>query len=845
MMCDSKHGGRGRARFRKNKPSRLFGVEGLDSHRLERRALLALGVTSFAIPLVAIVQPQGITTGSDGNLWFTESAARAIGRMTTAGTLTQFTLPEAPSPAGSPAGTARTPVEPEAITAGPDGALWFTTDSSLIGRISSDGTITEFPASGLGSSTSAIVTGPDGALWFTGIPGEIGRITTAGKLTEYALPQISPPAGSAPGTSGTEALATGITVGPDGALWFGGVPDEVGRITTAGVVTELAAGSGTTPDAITTGPDGALWFTGSSNQVGRITTAGVVTEYSAPGAFPIGPAVPSESQAIMVGPDGALWFTDEGGTIGRMTTAGAFTMFSVPGSFAQITGLVQGPDGNLWFTEQEDGTTGGEQPAIGEMTLSGATKVFPLPQGTTLDPSRGVPVDPGSITTGPDGAVWFTENTAIGRITTDGTIEQFPLTTPGATPEDITAGPDGSVWFSEDDSNADYGEGWSISRITAGGAITVYPIPGAQDLRGITGGPGGKIWFTENYSTQGVIDACRVGWLKPDGQIKTFRMPAQDERDGVIGNITAGPNGTAWFTDWWGSTWGHTKHVALGSITARGQLRMHQFLETETSGSYAPQSPSDLIAGPGGQLWFLGANDNKTGIRRISTSGKLGTTITAGGKYLDATDMVKLPGGMVAFGGGGSIGLVTRSGIVVTRDLPGVSSGGYHYPFPAYGGYAMTLGSDGNLWTTSGVSSILRTSGVDTLAGSLDYRSGHDVQITFSNEGITATLTNTAQPKFAGVASPGAEVTLWIQKQGESQPVSIGTVRASGTDGTWTLKSRVKLSNGYYAVSATQNGDTGSPRVLYSLDPDSMGNMTNALWVNLSRAGKAKGGRAS
>jgi virginiamycin B lyase len=57
------------------------------------------------------------------------------------------------------------------------------------------------------------------------------------------------------------------------------------------------------------GPDGNLWFTeglvlpiGSTlhSSIGRITTAGVVTEFVAPG-YPVG---------ITSGPDGNLWFTD-------------------------------------------------------------------------------------------------------------------------------------------------------------------------------------------------------------------------------------------------------------------------------------------------------------------------------------------------------------------------------------------------------------------------------------------------------------------------------------------------------------------------------------------------------
>ena len=93
------------------------------------------------------------------------------------------------------------------ITAGPDGALWFT-ENLAIGRITTSGAITEYPLPG--GFYSDITAGPDSALWFTemnGDTGKIGRITTAGGLTEYTLPSIVP---------------TSITVGPDGALWFAG-----------------------------------------------------------------------------------------------------------------------------------------------------------------------------------------------------------------------------------------------------------------------------------------------------------------------------------------------------------------------------------------------------------------------------------------------------------------------------------------------------------------------------------------------------------------------------------------------------------------------------------------------
>src|SRR5258708_23369538 len=51
------------------------------------------------------------------------------------------------------------------ITAGPDGALWFTANDT-IGRMSTHGIVTMYPASPP-SLTYGITTGPDGALWIT------------------------------------------------------------------------------------------------------------------------------------------------------------------------------------------------------------------------------------------------------------------------------------------------------------------------------------------------------------------------------------------------------------------------------------------------------------------------------------------------------------------------------------------------------------------------------------------------------------------------------------------------------------------------------------------------------
>ena len=102
----------------------------------------------------------------------------------------------------------------------------------------------------------------------------------------------------------------GIAAGPDGALWFTNRgSNSIGRITTAGVVTDYTD-TGITDPGITAGPDGALWFTNDgNNSIGRITTTGVVTNYTGSRHRP--------ALRDHRGPDGALWFTNYGEQLDR------------------------------------------------------------------------------------------------------------------------------------------------------------------------------------------------------------------------------------------------------------------------------------------------------------------------------------------------------------------------------------------------------------------------------------------------------------------------------------------------------------------------------------------------
>jgi streptogramin lyase/cell wall-associated NlpC family hydrolase len=318
-------------------------------------------VTFTEFPVTNIDYTYDITTGPDGNLWFTEvnSGGNSIGKITPTGTVTEFPMPADGS------------YPPTEITNGPDSNLWFTDErSNFIGRITPTGTVTEFPLPTNDINYPFdITTGSDGNLWFTeNGSNKIGRITPTGTITEFPIPANEP---------------LDIISGPDGNLWFTSESNEIGRITPTGTITEFPL---STTDSysygITKGPDGNLWFTEDSfspavqptNYIGRITPAGIITMFSIPtsGSQPIG---------ITTGQDGNLWFTEWGSNnIGSITPAGTITEFPIPTSASEPTYITNGSDGNLWFAEEN--TTN-----IGRITLSGVSPTpspTPIPTPTTI-----------------------------------------------------------------------------------------------------------------------------------------------------------------------------------------------------------------------------------------------------------------------------------------------------------------------------------------------------------------------------------------------------------------------------------------------------------------------------
>jgi virginiamycin B lyase len=271
--------------------------------------------------------PRFLNFSSDGMLWITEDGGH-IARLDRAGHLTHYRIPGSNNSPGD-------------IVQGSDGAMWFS-GFEEIGRIDANGRITlwELTQSREVGLPDALTAGPDGALWYTSETGSINRISTSGTITGTTIP------------SGEGGLyLAGITSGPDGAMWFtqspvspSDPPDAIGRLTADGHYTSWPLRKPRSqPRRITVGPDQELWFTEGSHRIGRITTRGVISE------FPLPPTViPFD---ITPGADRALWFTTDT-KIGRITTSGRTTFWPIPGAKSLI-GITAARDGSFWLADGE------------------------------------------------------------------------------------------------------------------------------------------------------------------------------------------------------------------------------------------------------------------------------------------------------------------------------------------------------------------------------------------------------------------------------------------------------------------------------------------------------------
>src|SRR4030095_4061078 len=177
----------------------------------------------------------GITTGSGGNIWFSDQTDHAIWRFDlTTETFTEFKTPTPNSFPGD-------------MTLGSDGNVWFVEGAvAKFGRITPTGEITEFTGV---DSPGSIAAGPDGNLWIaSAFTPTIFRVTTTGQITPFPTPNT--PTIIRPGNY-NNLLFTSFT------------GNTIASITTDGVVTESTPFPDSAPEGIAAGRNTQVWFLGA------------------------------------------------------------------------------------------------------------------------------------------------------------------------------------------------------------------------------------------------------------------------------------------------------------------------------------------------------------------------------------------------------------------------------------------------------------------------------------------------------------------------------------------------------------------------------------------------------
>ena len=444
-------------------------------------------------------------------------------------------------------------------------------------------------------------------------------------------------------------------------------------------------------------------------------------------------------------------------------------------------GITAGPDGNLWFTENSGNR-------IGRITPAGVITEF----------STGITAGAYStgITAGPDGNLWFTENGGdrIGRITPAGVITEFStgITAGVAGPYDITAGPDGNLWFTEN-------SGDRIGRITPAGVITEFSTgmsAGAAPFR-ITAGPDGNLWFTETFGH-------RIGRITPAGVITEFSTGMT--AGAVPFGITAGPDGNLWFTELSGNR--------IGRITPAGVIT--EFSTGMTAGAV----PFGITAGPDGNLWFTELSGNRIG--RITPAGvitEFSTGITA---RAYPTGITAGPDGNLWFTEtfGHRIGRITTTPTPVTPAPPPLQ-------ITSLGSMSISVVPNQSLLGTGTATVVANQSGTWTATTSTPWLS-----LTQSSGGFPGVVAGTANAAGLAAGSYTGSISVAGTGPGGTQTISIPATLTVNSPAALTANpTAISMASSYPAGSATgYTIQTGAPGLAFTAATSA----SSAGWLTVS-----------
>lgn len=273
---------------------------------------------------------------------------------------------------------------------------------------------------------------------------------------------------------------------------------------------------------------------------------------------------------------------------------------------------------------------------------------------------------PPDITSGPDGALWFTEGPAgmVGRMTLAGVLSQFPA--PGALWA-IASGADGNVYFSDIGMLDE-----AFEQITRAGIVTRTSIKTPNQMHPMYSmvlGPDHNLWAPD-------ANGNVIAQFTPSGVETAFPIPTQNA---FAQGIVAGPDGALWFTEYGGGK--------IGRITTAGIIT--EYPVTPLPGQTVSK-PLGITNGPDGALWFIDYGGFAIG--RITTAGAITEFPNIFPGHANGMSIVTGPDGAIYFGIGYAVlGRITTKGTMQTFKIPSFVQTGSEFS-------KLIIGPDGNIW---------------------------------------------------------------------------------------------------------------------------------------------------
>jgi len=222
----------------------------------------------------------------------------------------------------------------------------------------------------------------------------------------------------------------------------------------------------------------------------------------------------------------------------------------------------------------------------------------------------------GPIVFGPDGQIWFTEvyeepPEEAGeaahyppQIVRMDALGQISVVAQHQGAEGFAVAADGSVWFTSHR---------RVGRVGSHDVVTTFDMPGGWSeptisfaWESIVAGSDGNLWFSgSRQSSEGAAGGLFVSTIDritPSGEITEFDVGP----GGYLQTLAAGPDGNIWYAV--------PGREMIGRITLSGQVTEFPLSNTQ---------PWDIVAGPGGLLWFGAVREERPVLGRVTSAGDI------------------------------------------------------------------------------------------------------------------------------------------------------------------------------------------------------------------------------